>query len=393
MQAATKNGHGTKAPLDELLGDRDDFDCPEFFDYKVGLPTTQELREASRFTREEARSLLGMYMSLQEFRKRAENKERAFKQQADLACGETEPLLIGRFRGGLSEMEKSVAKSMRAYATANPLGQWAMSIAGVDHVLAASLLAHIDLTHCCCRQYDHIREANKKAFLAKGKDGGVRTPIPKHKCPGLVTAGAIWKFAGLLDPDQIQWGKGEVRPYNAQLKMLCMGRLGDCFRRLSAFDKSEEQLEETVTAKLKKAPDSKGRTAARLLEEKKTRQQKRTASLQDESYLYVRLYMKRKLEEVEKNESGQLAGEAARWLQRAQEGRWNIAAPMRKTWESGKLPPRGLDLRAIRYAVKIFLSHFHQVGREILGLPVVKPWIIEHGGHSHYIPPPCWPAK
>ena len=38
--------------------------------------------------------------------------------------------------------------------------------------------------------------------------------------------------------------------------------------------------------------------------------------------------------------------------------------------------------------IKLFLSHLHEVWLRLLGRPVPKPWIIEHGGHGHYIAPP-----
>ena len=43
---------------------------------------------------------------------------------------------------------------------------------------------------------------------------------------------------------------------------------------------------------------------------------------------------------------------------------------------------------AKRKTVKIFLSHLWLVWRELEGLPVSKPWIIDIGKHSDYIAPP-----
>jgi hypothetical protein len=64
----------------------------------------------------------------------------------------------------------------------------------------------------------------------------------------------------------------------------------------------------------------------------------------------------------------------------------------KKAYERGQLPPGRLDLRATRYAVKLFLSHWHTVGYAVeLKRPVPRPWIIEHGGHADIIPVPNWP--
>jgi hypothetical protein len=161
------------------------------------------------------------------------------------------------------------------------------------------------------------------------------------------TAGAVWRFAG-LDPTCV-WQSGEKRPYNAALKRLCW-LLGESFKKVPA-----------------------------------------DADYSDPACLYAKLYRQRKEKEVERNELGENAVAAK---QRLADSRGRRVSPeQRKIWGSGKLQAVGVDRRAARYAVKIFLSHFHQVGREILGLPMVKPWAIEHGGHAHYIAPPCWPIE
>jgi hypothetical protein len=49
--------------------------------------------------------------------------------------------------------------------------------------------------------------------------------------------------------------------------------------------------------------------------------------------------------------------------------------------------------RAIRKVARVFLQHLWLVWRESEGLPVSKPWIIEHGGHADYIVPPGWPLS
>ncbi len=57
------------------------------------------------------------------------------------------------------------------------------------------------------------------------------------------------------------------------------------------------------------------------------------------------------------------------------------------------LPPaERIQLRAQRYAVKLFLAHLHHVWHEIaFGTPPPKPFVIEHMGRAHYIAPPNWP--
>ena len=168
--------------------------------------------------------------------------------------------------------------------------------------------------------------------------------IPKHECKGLVGAGSLFRFAG-LDPTAV-WEKGKKRPYNASLKTLCW-KIGESFKKCS-----ENNLGKS---------------------------------------LYARLYRERKAKEVILNEKGFFKDQAYARLEKFKNFR--ISEEQRQTWASGKLQLKGLDLRAMRHAVTIFLSHFHTVGRKILFNDDVVPWALQHGGHIHYIAPPNWPMK
>jgi hypothetical protein len=56
------------------------------------------------------------------------------------------------------------------------------------------------------------------------------------------------------------------------------------------------------------------------------------------------------------------------------------------------LPPARIHRRAVRYAVKLFLAHYHHVAYEVeFGEPPPKPYVIEHLGHVDFIGPPNWP--
>ena len=166
----------------------------------------------------------------------------------------------------------------------------------------------------------------------------------------------VWRFAG-LDPDMV-WEKGQKRPYNAALKTICW-KLGESF---------------------KKAP---GHT-------RKDKKTGRKVVMRDYS-LYERLYRDRKKLEVRNNNKGLLAGQAAQKLASAAAKKARLSPEQKKTWQSGKLQDVGLDRRAMRYAVKIFLSHFWQVGRELLGLPGARPYAIAYLGHVDEIAIPNWP--
>jgi len=249
----------------------------------------------------QARWLVDYYYAIQDYRIQATGQARAVAQDAD----EGAINFAEKLGGDMAAIEGEIKKALDAYSDAHIPGRWAKSIVGIGPVLAAGLLAHID-----------IERAN--------------------------TAGAIWRFAGLDDPANYEWGKGQKRPWNAKLKVLCW-KIGDSFVKQSGRD----------------------------------------------SDVYGKVYLERKALEVARNERGDFASTAARAL----EERSIKDKDLKACYESGKLPAGRLDLRARRYAVKLFLAHLHHVMYVVHyeGQLPPKPYVIEHGGHTHYIAPPNWP--
>jgi hypothetical protein len=158
------------------------------------------------------------------------------------------------------------------------------------------------------------------------------------------TAGQIWRFAG-LDPSLPPPRKGEKRRYNAELKRLAW-IAGDCFVKFS------------------------GR----------------------EQCVYGQLYRQRKALETERNEAGTFADTARTTL----ETRNFKESTTREAYEAGRLPPGRIDLRARRWAVKMFLSHYQWVLHEChFGEPPRNPYVIDnpdHPMHTRIIEPPGWPC-
>jgi len=175
-----------------------------------------------------------------------------------------------------------------------------LSIVGIGPVLAAGLLAHIDI----------------------------------EKAP---TAGHIWSFAG-LNPNTT-WGKGEKRPWNAKLKVLCW-KIGQSFVKVS----------------------------------------------NRENDVYGHIYKERKELEMGRNEAGEYAEQAKNKLATTKIGKDTEAY---KWYSEGKLPLGHIQQRAERYATKIFLSHLHEVMYiNHFGEKPPKPFAIEILGHAHkiYVP-------
>ena len=151
------------------------------------------------------------------------------------------------------------------------------------------------------------------------------------------TVGQMWRFAG-LDPTS-KWLPKTKRPWNASLKTLCW-KLGQSFLKFNNH----------------------------------------------ENCIYGHLYKLRKKYEVDRNESGQNAEQAARILT---EKNFDKKTEAYKHLSKGRLPPAQIDARARRWTVKMFMSHLHIVWwfhtKKVLP---IKPYVIGIMGHIDFIPPP-----
>jgi hypothetical protein len=166
---------------------------------------------------------------------------------------------------------------------------------------------------------------------------GLLAHIDIAKAP---TVGHIWSFAG-LNPT-VTWNKGEKRPWNADLKRLCW-LTGECF----------------------------------------------TKTANHEDSVYGKLYQQRKAIEVAKNTAGDFASQAAESLAGK---KWRAGTNARAAYEQGKLPDARIHLRAQRWAVKIFLAHFHHVlFYATYQQHPPKPYVLDILKHGHEIQVPGWP--
>lgn len=146
--------------------------------------------------------------------------------------------------------------------------------------------------------------------------------------------GHIYSFAG-LNPN-VKWEKGKKRPWNADLKVMCW-KIGESFVKVCNHEDS----------------------------------------------IYGRLYIQRKEEEAIKNEEGDFASQAAAKLEACNIGKTTDAY---KAYASGKLPPAHLHSRAKRFAVKIFLSHWHEAAYWLhYGKKAPDPYPFAHLGHADRI--------
>lgn len=166
---------------------------------------------------------------------------------------------------------------------------------------------------------------------------GLLAHIDITKAP---TVGHIWSYAG-LNPTQV-WAPKETRPWNADLKKLCW-KIGESFVKVSSY----------------------------------------------EGDIYGKVYLARKAQEETKNAVGDFADLAKAELEKKN---YDKTTETYKAYISGRLPAGRIHARAKRYAVKLFLSHWHHVAYQVrFSAPPPKPYVIEHKGHADFIAPPNWP--
>ena len=311
---------------------------------------SKDLREAlEQLTPDEVRFAVRAYYQIQEYRKSAANQAR------QLIRGEEPHGLIAWLFCQHHIMEQQIKGAMDRWTEPQPLCQWARSICGIGPVLAAGLKAHINL----------------------------------DKAP---TAGNIWSFAG-LNPKMV-WEKGQKRPYNADLKTLCY-KIGESFvkfqnhkddfygryfvmrkaldweRNLSGqfVQHAQEQLKlKHIEAAYTKAwysgaydPDDVRKAMKGITEQAQT--------VSDDA----------DPDEVDVKEEGE-GNHTLMNLPRATNGR---GVPM--------LPPAHIHSMARRFVVKLFLSHYHEVGKRLEGKEPPEPYVIAHLGHIDKVEPPNWP--
>ncbi len=248
-----------------------------------------------------ARFLVDTYYQLQRARIGAEHQLRQLR--AEGSPTQAQEWLVAQFK----VMEQQAKRPLASYTAIDPVGAWSRSICGIGEVLAAGLLAHINVKML-------VEERN------------------------IHNVGAIWRFAG-LDPT-VQWNKGERRPWNADLKTLCW-KISQSFQK------------------------TKG----------------------NKSSFYGPLLDQYKAKLVERNEAGEFAEAAAASAKRV----GKTTATYKHNIE-GRLSPDHVNNRALRWVVKLFLSHWHHRAYEALtGNAPPQPYAISVLGHGDIIEPPPWP--
>lgn len=291
------------------------------------IKMSKDLRDASKvLSGEEARFLVKLYYQMQKFRIGVGGQLRSLE-------GTEEPhAVLDWMSDQFKTMENQVSGSFKVFATNHPVGEWLMSIEGISHILSTALLAQVDIE---------------------------RAP----------TVGHIWSYAGFSQ--NMAWNKGELRPYNADFKTLCY-KIGESFVKVRNkendvygklfFEYKEKTWQKNLNGELSEA-------ATKELEKKNY--SKTTNAYKFYSGLVDLDYVK------DIFESG--ASFPAVLPKKA----------ILKTPDTPMLPPAHVHARARRYAVKLFLSHYHEVHYTIhYGKKPPEPYALAILEHAHKIEVP-----
>jgi hypothetical protein len=314
---------------------------------------SKDIKKAGKtLGKEEARFLVDAYYTHQENRKRSNNQVRALTESE-------EPNDILKWLAGLEEkLEKSIKAVLHVYAMSTEAGRWLMSMHGIGPVIAAGMLAHIDIT----------------------------------KAP---TAGAVFSYAG-LNP-KAEWGKKQKRPWNAALRTLVAFKAGESFVKNSNREGSfygpvyrdRKEYEQRMNAEGKYAERAQAQLDNKNFKKNTDAYKWLTGQCTKEEYLKF-------LEACKTATPAKRATLKPKWVGEG-EGVQMI-------------PPAQVHASARRVAAKLFLSHFWEVlyWIHIRDMPCKdkdcrvcktrpteppKPYVIAHMDHVHYIPPPNWPME
>jgi len=295
---------------------------------------TRDIKQAGKtLTVREARYLTDLYYQMQDNRIRAAGQIRAMEQ------GEVkEPHMTLDWVFGQSEkLETSIRSVLGEFARNRTVGAWSQSILGIGPVISAGLIANISMRVWVCMAAEEVKAKRRKAADQCRQE----TPcsVACHEKP-VNTVGQIWRYAG-LDPTS-KWEKGKKRPWNASLKRLCW-LIGQSFVKVHNNPKD----------------------------------------------FYGHYYKHRKEIEIANNDAGKFSEQAAQVLRDKKIGKDTDAY---KAYSVGKLPPAHIQARAERYAVKLFLAHWHGVAfRAEFERDAPVPYAISELGHADLIGIPNWP--
>ena len=368
---------------------------------------------ATVLTPQEARYLVDTFYQLQDYRKMFDNQCRQLTTTPEgEPCG-----TLAFFGANFATLEKNVQTVLETYAKSQPIGQWMMSIMGIGPIIAAGIMAHVDIKKVQTAGEIHAFAGvdPNRPWLGKDK---AKTLINRlwdkydFKKPNL---GTLVKF----DPDNENPEGSESLQFNDKELMFFTELSQETGRKVDKLitmmlgnedditvddeSKLEDDYDPYATTNpdkpKKKKHTHKSRLMAKLAQPPWNTRLKVLTWKIGQSFVkvsnnpkdyYGKIYQAKKAYYIAKNEALDYADQAKHKLATVKIGK---NTQTYKCYLSGKLPPSHIDQRAQRYAAKMFLSHMFQVWYEYEhGTPAPLPYpIAVLGNHIHLNEVPNWP--
>lgn len=309
------------------------------------------LNSSKIISRKQARELVHTYYELQNYRIGLKNQTRALSES------ERPNAFVSWLSNQIEDLEKQIGKALDKFSANDTVGAWSRSVCGIGPVIAAGLVAHIDITKAPTAGHIWIYAGidPSREWLGKEKSNSLFNEIVGDKGAAndeqileigkrmnIRPESAIERLSGKTRKDQIS-NMARI-PWNAELKTLCW-KIGESFVKV----------------------------------------------VNNDNDIYGKIYKMRKSYEQEKNDALEYKAQAEEKLRKFKIGKDTDAYAF---YSIGKLPPAHIQSRAKRYAVKIFLSHWHHVAYEThFNEKPPKPFALAILGHAHMIEVPNWPME
>jgi len=348
---------------------------------------SKDIRDTSgSMSRDEARELVTMYYTVQD------NRQRSSSQLRELEDQKKPHQVIQFFRDQFLLQENTIKLALDVYSRNTIMGQWARGLLGIGPVLASGFEANINLENCITvgdlwsyaglnplakwvgrdgskkivtelKAYNDMKGVSLKSL---GTEARTHFVSECAKALGLKDGARLFsRMDGKFTEDDLVKAMAK-RPWNPKLKTLCW-KLGESFKNFSGN------------------PDG----------------------------LYGQLYLERKAYEWPKNLLGDYASQARVRSQEVRKStkayKWYMGqfdpekvrkallmgtplADMEPHGPTGAfvpmLSPGHIMERSKRYAVKLFLAHYHHVGWvRVLGKEPPFPYAHAMLNHAHVIGP------
>lgn len=326
--------------------------------------------DPANMSRDETRHLVSSFYAIQDQRIAVAGRARGLEKNG------TPTAMLDFAMNGFLNTEENIKKLLAVYSAHQPIGQWAESIPFIGPIISSGLIGEIDI---------------EKAH----------------------TAGAVWRFGG-YDPTMSWLGKtkatdlvNEVIPgranteatdeqiveiaTKANLKAENLNRMAlSIIKTKKGYDPLKDPSVVTKANLIKVVSRRPWNADLKVIfwkiGESFKINSKKLATKSKGPDIYGKMYVDKKLAYIQRNETGGFRETADKRASEVGRGTEAYAA-----YSQGMLPPGHLDAMARRYAVKMFLSHWHHVYYEMHhGTPPPKPFVIEHMGHTEYVKPPHW---